>query len=573
MLIGSDRVSLTFVGFAEGAPPSLLRAAEDYVPVPVDGPAFRSLATGEAFGPQSPIRTPPPPLNPPSDCMVGVPVNPAPVGGRLSLFVAQWQTITRDHFIISVVAQGFQISVQDNFPGVLREVNVSPRDLKAHLAICKEIQELVQKKAIVQIDDFPLLCLSPIFFYSQKDRGSLRYFESEENQRVHFGTTLQNGNPQCYSAESARSRLGSRDRSEGRLPSRAGSPPVQETVGFQIPRQDLRVQDLAFWPKRLSVGLFESSYNRSSPSPAGHPDILLSGRLASGGGVPVTSPVPPSSHSSVVPEFGVHRQLEEISAHPSEDARLSQSAYRHFHSTETALVKVLNDLLLAIDKGLEAVLILLDYSAAFDTLDHVALCHRLETHYGVTGTVLQWIKSYLNGRSQKIIVNGSCSKSFPIPYGVPQGSVIGPLIFILYTGPLGKIINSQHGVQHIVYADDTQIYLILKPTEQAEAMHRLKDCIEDVKKWSVANKLQLNELKTEMLHITSQFRNSNRIPNFELQTGSIQCSESARDLGVLLDDNLALHQHIRNVCRSASWGISKIGKLWKFLNNPACYKM
>ena len=79
-------------------------------------------------------------------------------------------------------------------------------------------------------------------------------------------------------------------------------------------------------------------------------------------------------------------------------------------------MKVLNDLLLAIDRGLEAVLILLDYSAAFDTLDHVALCHRLETDYGFTGTVLQWIESYLNGRSQKIIVNGSCSKSFPISY-------------------------------------------------------------------------------------------------------------------------------------------------------------
>ena len=98
----------------------------------------------------------------------------------------------------------------------------------------------------------------------------------------------------------------------------------------------------------------------------------------------------------------------------------SQSAYRHFHSTQTALVKVLNDLLLAIDKRLEAVLILLDYSAAFDTLDHVALCHRLETHYGVTGTVLQLIESYLNCRSQTIIVNGSCSKLFPIPYGVPH---------------------------------------------------------------------------------------------------------------------------------------------------------
>ena len=101
----------------------------------MDVPAFRSLATGVAFDPQSNVRSPPPPLNPPSDCMVGVPVNPAPVGGRLSLFVAQWKTITRDHFIISVVAQGFQISVQNYFQGVLRKATVPRRDPKAHLAI------------------------------------------------------------------------------------------------------------------------------------------------------------------------------------------------------------------------------------------------------------------------------------------------------------------------------------------------------------------------------------------------------------------------------------------------------
>ena len=126
-----------------------------------------------------------------------------------------------------------------------------------------------------------------------------------------------------------------------------------------------------------------------------------------------------------------------------------------------------------------------------------------------------------------------------------------------FTDPLGKIINSHHGVYtaHGLCLC-TQIYLILKPTEQAEAMHRLKDCIEDVKKWSVANKLQLNELKTEMLHITSQFRNSNRISYFELQTGSIQRSESAPDLGVLVYDNLALHQHIRNVYVDLPHGVS-----------------
>ena len=114
-----------------------------------------------------------PPLNPPGDWLVGTPVHIVPVGGRLCLFVAQWQEITRDHFILSVVRQGFKISVKNIFPGVLQEVTIPPRDQEAHLAICKDIRELILKQAIVQVDDFPLLCLSPIFVIPKKS-GDLR---------------------------------------------------------------------------------------------------------------------------------------------------------------------------------------------------------------------------------------------------------------------------------------------------------------------------------------------------------------------------------------------------------------
>ena len=127
--------------------------------------------------------------------------------------------------------------------------------------------------------------------------------------------------------------------------------------------------------------------------------------------------------------------------------------------------------------------------------------------------LLEWSQS-------EIVVNGSCSKSFSHPLWCAPGlRYRAALVHPFQLAHSEGIINFHHGVQHMVYADDTQIYLILKPTEQAEAMHRLKDCIEDVKKWSVANKLQLNEMKTEMLHITSQFRNSNQISYFELQSG------------------------------------------------------
>ena len=166
------------------------------------------------------------------------------------------------------------------------------------------------------MDDFPLLCLSPIFVIPKKT-GSSSNFESEEIQCVHFGTTFPNGNTQCHSTEPAPSGLGSLDRFEGRLPSRAGSPSVQETAGFQIPRQDLGVLGLAVWPKRLSVGLFEScSYGNSSSSPAGHPHILFSGRLAAGRRVLVAPSVTPSNHSSVGSESRVHRQSKEVGAYP-----------------------------------------------------------------------------------------------------------------------------------------------------------------------------------------------------------------------------------------------------------------
>ena len=116
--------------------------------------------------------------------MVGVWENcPAPVGGHLSLFVAEWQAITHDHFIISVITHRFQISFHDNFPGVLREVTGAPRDPKALLAIHSEIQELIQKNAINPSRRLPFVVPSPVsdFCYPQKDWGASCNSEFEEN--------------------------------------------------------------------------------------------------------------------------------------------------------------------------------------------------------------------------------------------------------------------------------------------------------------------------------------------------------------------------------------------------------
>ena len=121
-----------------------------------------------------------------------------------------------------------------------------------------------------------------------------------------------------------------------------------------------------------------------------------------------------------------------------------QSAYRAFHSTETTLIKVKDDILRAIDNQRVTCLILLDLSAAFDTVSHLLLLNRLRHHFGIQGTVLRWLKSYMTDHSQKIVLDDSSNKAAVsdhaiLKQGVPQGSVLGPILFTLYTSPLGDI--------------------------------------------------------------------------------------------------------------------------------------
>ncbi len=149
--------------------------------------------------------------------------------------------------------------------------------------------------------------------------------------------------------------------------------------------------------------------------------------------------------------------------------------------TVAVTVAVTNDLLLSSDRGcFISLLVLLDLSTAFDTIDHNILLNRLGNSVGISGSALAWFKSYLSDRHQFVAVNEEVSYRSQVQYGVPQGSVLGPLLFTLYMLPLGNIIK-KHGVSFHSYADDIQSYISSWPGETHQ-IEKLMECIVDIKK-------------------------------------------------------------------------------------------
>ena len=178
-----------------------------------------------------------------------------------------------------------------------------------------------------------------------------------------------------------------------------------------------------------------------------------------------------------------------------------QSAYRHGHSTETALLKVYSDLADAVDRGEVTLLGLLDLSSAFDTVDYDILLHRLKLTHGISGGALAWIQSYLTGRVKTVVVDGVESTPKLLVRGVPQGSVLGPLLFVLYTADIPNF--KSFDLSSHVYADDTQIYFYSTPDRALEIASKVGVCFTAVKDWMSSNRLRLNPDKTELIWIAS----------------------------------------------------------------------
>ena len=163
-------------------------------------------------------------------------------------------------------------------------------------------------------------------------------------------------------------------------------------------------------------------------------------------------------------------------------------AYCAHHSVETALLNVHNDLLLVMNCGKITLLVLLDLYAACDTVDHSILLSRMNSYFGIGGVALDWLQSYLSGRTYRVPIDNVTSDISQLKYGLPQGSVLGPILCSMCTSPTADIIR-KHGLKYHCYADYTKIYISVNPTQSnvKDAIEQIEACLDDLRQWMSRN--------------------------------------------------------------------------------------
>ena len=193
-------------------------------------------------------------------------------------------------------------------------------------------------------------------------------------------------------------------------------------------------------------------------------------------------------------------------------------------------MQLIEDFARNMTEGKQTDLILLDFSKAFDKVNHLKLLYKLQVH-GVCGKTLGWIESFLAGRRQSVVLDGECSNELPVSSGVPQGSVLGPILFLLYINDLPDNLQSQVRL----FADDAAVYLVLQGKNDSDRLQRDLDYLQE---WEVKWDTKFNPFKCQIIHIT---RSRNPIKNKYMMHGQILDSvDNARYLGVDIADYLNL---------------------------------
>ena len=243
-----------------------------------------------------------------------------------------------------------------------------------------------------------------------------------------------------------------------------------------------------------------------------------------------------------------------------------QSAYRKHFSTETALLKTTDDLLTSLDNKRQVLLIALDLSAAFDTIDHKTLRKIMKNRIGMTNDAVDLILSYLENRTQIVAINDVLSNSQELEFGVPQGSLLGPLLFSIYLTPLNDIIGSTK-FSYQVYADDTTLYCEIKNESEVAEIERSLVIISN---WFSSMGLMLNESKSQVINLATS--KSKGLTNGSILIGNStvklmkSTENSVKSLGCLIDRSLSLKKQIDSVCGASYHSLRKLYSIRFYLD-------
>ncbi|CAG2244082.1 unnamed protein product [Mytilus edulis] len=247
--------------------------------------------------------------------------------------------------------------------------------------------------------------------------------------------------------------------------------------------------------------------------------------------------------SKLIEKCALYRLNEHVKDHDL--LPINQSAYRQFHSCESALLRLVNDILDGMEHQEVTAMIAVDLSAAFDTVDHSILIKVLEYQYGVNGTALKWIDSYLRPRSCRVNVSSTTSSERQLECSVPQGSCLGPWLYLVYAGTLFDIIPPSITVYG--FADDHTANKRFVPTltNEMDAIRDLQDCAVHINTWMNSNKLKMNNAKTEFILFGSRQQLSKCQTKEIIICGDVIKSKTCiRYLGAFLDETLNFKDHI-----------------------------
>ena len=240
--------------------------------------------------------------------------------------------------------------------------------------------------------------------------------------------------------------------------------------------------------------------------------------------------------------------------------------YKKSHSTELLLLKVVDDLFSSFDKNIPTVVILLDLSAAFDTVDHKKLLEILENEIGIRGTALNWFKSFITNRTQKVKIGETHSDTIELLYGVAQGSVLGPALFKIYIRSLYRYV-APTDFEIEGFADDHQLYKQFLITVQRKALGEdINNCLQHLAMWMNEYFLKLNQTKTKIMVIAPpSIQKQIVIRGVFVEGICIRFVETAKNLGIMLDNILSFESQVNKVVKASYMFIKKLHQVKGFL--------